>query len=189
MRGALTRLHHEGLIRTLPRKGYQVAPISPKSIDELFEVWSIIGPEIMSRGIERATQSQILQLERAIADIESVAAEGGGSSTAVELIQLLDETFGVFAEAAGNSYLATFFVRLSGEMARVWSLILLADPESLDLSGSWMKEIVEQRDRSTAAKSTRQNIKRIHKRVLEIVAAWPSVMDSQVIATRLAASK
>ena len=33
--------------------------------------------------------------------------------------------------------------------------------------------------------SARQNIKRIHKRVQEIVSGWPSVMDSEVVAVRL----
>ena len=185
VRDALTRLDHEGLVRTLPRKGYQVTPISLKSIEELFEVWSIIGPEIMSRGVSRATPNQIQELARGIASIEAVGAEGAGRETAVKLVRLLDETFSIFAAAADNNLLATFFVRLSGEMARVWSLILLANPGSLDLSASWLKEIVEQRDGAGAARSSRQNIKRIHKRVQEIVSAWPSVMDSEVVAVRL----
>jgi acyl-coenzyme A synthetase/AMP-(fatty) acid ligase len=32
LRGALTRLDHEGLVRTLPRKGYQVAPAELESL-------------------------------------------------------------------------------------------------------------------------------------------------------------
>jgi DNA-binding GntR family transcriptional regulator len=185
VRDALTRLDHEGLVRTLPRKGYQVTPISLRSIDELFEVWSIIGPEILSRGVERATERQIQEIARGVAEIEEVGSEGADRENALKLVRLLDETFGIFAVAAGNSHLATFFVRLSGEMARVWSLILLADPDALDLSASWLRHIVEQRDGAAAARSARQNIKRIHKRVQEIVSGWPSVMDSEVIAVRL----
>ena len=126
VRDALTRLDHEGLVRTLPRKGYQVTPISLRSIDELFEVWSIIGPEILSRGVERATTSQIHEISLRVAEIEAVGAEGVDRETALRLVRVLDETFGIFAAAAGNSHLATFFIRLSGEMARVWSLILLS---------------------------------------------------------------
>lgn len=182
VRDALTRLDHEGLVLTLPRKGYQVTPISLKSIDELFEVWTIIGPEIMGMGIERATPLQLQELADRIAEVEAIRVEGPGQDAALRLVQVLDHTFGVFAAATGNSHLAKFFVRLSGEMARVWSLILLADPDSLDLSGSWIKEIVERRDGVAAAKSTRQNIKRIHKRVQEILSGWPSVMNSEVSA-------
>lgn len=185
VRDALTRLDHEGLVRTLPRKGYQVTPISLRSIDELFEVWGIIGPEILSRGVERATKSQIQEITLGVADIEAVGAEGVDRETALKLVRALDEIFGIFAAAAGNSHLATFFFRLSGEMARVWSLILLADPDALDLSASWLRDIVEQRDGVAAARSARQNIKRIHKRVQDIVSGWPSVMDSEVIAVRL----
>ncbi len=185
VRDALTRLDHEGLVRTLPRKGYQVTPISLRSIDELFEVWGIIGPEILSRGVERATKSQIQEITLGVAEIESVGSEGVDRETALQLVRALDEIFGIFAAAAGNSHLATFFFRLSGEMARVWSLILLADPDALDLSATWLRDIVEQRDGAAAARSARQNIKRIHKRVQEIVSGWPSVMDSEVIAVRL----
>ena len=47
LRDALTRLDHEGLIRTVPRKGYQVTPLTPKSIDDLFTLWQIVGPELI----------------------------------------------------------------------------------------------------------------------------------------------
>lgn len=44
IREALTRLDHDGLVRTLPRKGYQVTPLTVKSVDDLFVLWGIIVP-------------------------------------------------------------------------------------------------------------------------------------------------
>ncbi|HEY1454899.1 MAG TPA: GntR family transcriptional regulator, partial [Candidatus Dormibacteraeota bacterium] len=51
IRDALTRLDHDGLVRTLPRKGYQVKPLTIKAVDDLFHFWAVIGPELVRRGI------------------------------------------------------------------------------------------------------------------------------------------
>src|SRR3954447_11474126 len=58
IRDALTRLDHEGLVRTLPRKGYQVTPLTLKSVDDLFTLWRIVGPEIVRLGVRDATADQ-----------------------------------------------------------------------------------------------------------------------------------
>ena len=46
VRQALTRLDSENLVRTLPRRGYQVTPLTLGSVNELFQVWRILGPAI-----------------------------------------------------------------------------------------------------------------------------------------------
>ena len=47
VRQALARLSGERLVRTLPRRGYQITPLTIGSVNELFQVWRIIGPPIV----------------------------------------------------------------------------------------------------------------------------------------------
>ncbi len=82
VRDALTRLSHEGLVLTLPRKGYQVAPLTPKSIDDLFVVWEIVGPELVRLGIRQATEEQIAAAKAGFKGLDRLAGEGGRRSQA-----------------------------------------------------------------------------------------------------------
>lgn len=181
LRDALTRLDHDGLVRTLPRKGYQITPISPKSINDLFDVWELLVPEMMSRGVRLASAAQVEQLTEGFRAAEKVAQDDPGIDTALRLLQQLDETFAVLAEAADNAYLSTFFFRLSGDMARVWSLILSANPSAIDLSGLWLRDALDQHDGAAVARSTKRYIRKMRARVLAIVSKWPSVVDSEVV--------
>ncbi len=54
VRAALTRLRHEGLVIALPRRGYEVAPITFKYVTDVFGVRLVIEPvaarQVASRG-------------------------------------------------------------------------------------------------------------------------------------------
>ena len=62
VRQALARLDSEELVRTLPRRGYQITPLTIGSVNELFQVWRIIGPpivELAARNIPADTRAQL----------------------------------------------------------------------------------------------------------------------------------
>ena len=167
LRDALTRLDHEGLIRTLPHKGYQVTPLTPKSIDDLFVVWEINGPELIRLAIRRATDEQIAAAQSAFEELDRLTHEQGGAETAVRDIEVVNATFGILTEATGNAYLITLFQRLAGDMGRIRA----AD-----------RRLVEDvQDADEAAAKARRYIEEIHRRVLQVVVRWPSVMTSEVV--------
>ncbi len=183
LRDALTRLNHEGLVRTLPRKGYQVAPLTPKSIDDLFVVWEIVGPELIRLGIRHATDEQIAAATAAFEELDRLAHEEGGTETAMRDIEVVNATFGTLAEAAGNAYLVSLFQRLTGDMSRIRALLLTSDPAAMlaEPSEHWVRQILAERDADKAAENARRNIEEIHRRVLQAVVRWPSVMASEVV--------
>ncbi|HEY0813396.1 MAG TPA: GntR family transcriptional regulator [Pseudonocardia sp.] len=182
VRDALTRLDHEGLIRTLPGKGYQVAPLTPKSIDDLFVVWEINGPELIRLGIRHATDEQIGAAKAAFDELDRVA-QTGETETALRDIDVVNATFAILAEATGNAYLITLFQRLMGDMSRIRVLLLTADTTTTlaEPAGHWVRHILEERDADKAAAHARRYIEEIHRGVLQAVARWPSVMTSEVV--------
>lgn len=178
LREALTRLDQEGLIRTLPRKGYQVTPLTLKSIDDLFGMWLIVGPELVRLGVARASEEDLAR-----ARAEFAALEAAGTDSAPHFIELAERTFRTLACATGNDYLLGIFDRIAGDMARVWVLILDADP-SAPVSGSRIRigELLDRRDADRAAANARAYIEEAHERVLRAVIRWPSVMKTELVA-------
>jgi DNA-binding GntR family transcriptional regulator len=62
-REALQALRVEGFLELLPRRGFQVAPLTGKDIRDLFSAQALISGELAKRAAERATNSDIDELE------------------------------------------------------------------------------------------------------------------------------
>jgi len=174
VRDALTRLDHEGLVRTLPRKGYQVTPLTLKSVDDLFTLWRIVAPEIVRLGLRDATADQHRRLVGTFTEL-------AGETNASRMLELADDAFGTLAEATQNDYLLTIYRRLENDMARVMALTAQADTPvpSLDVNESWVR-LIERRDGEAAAEAVRTAVADIHSRALRIFSRWPSVAASEI---------
>ena len=184
LRDALTRLDHEGLIRTVPRKGYQVAPLTPKSIDDLFVLWEIVGPELIRLGIRQATEDQIAAARSAFDELDRPLPDG--TFSAIRDIDVVNGTFAVLAEATGNSYLIALYQRLMGDMSRIRALRLTStEPSPLGIGAQhWVREVLDERDPDRAAEHARRYIREVHQTVLAALIKWPSVMASEISISR-----
>ena len=184
LRDALTRLDHEGLIRTVPRKGYQVAPLTPKSIDDLFVLWEIVGPELIRLGIQQATEDQIAAARSAFDELDRPTPDG--TTSAIRDIDVVNGTFSALAEATGNSYLIALYQRLMGDMSRIRALRLTSTEPSRLENGTqhWVREVLDERDPDRAAEHARRYIREIHQTVLAALIRWPSVMTSEISISR-----
>ncbi|WP_189155776.1 GntR family transcriptional regulator [Lentzea pudingi] len=182
LRDALIRLDHEGLIRTLPRKGYQVTPLTPKSIDDLFGVWGLVGPELIRLGLRQASQAQLDAAREAFDGLDALSQEQGGSPSVLLDIDVVNRTFEVLAEATGNTYLINFFQQLMGDMSRIRALLLTSDRTSAatGLADHWVRHILDEQDVDKAAEHARRYIEDVHQHVLRVIIRWPSVMSSEV---------
>lgn len=188
IREALTRLDHDGLVRTLPRRGYQVTSLTPKIVDDLFDTWTFIGAELVRRAVTNATVEQLAEIAGGFQLPGVVVREEAGSGDDLQdrarrFVASYEATFRHLAEATGNEYIVTMFDRLSGDMARVWIMVLSADPDAVNVGRralSW-SECLANRDADTAAELTRAYVAEIRERMLAVLARWPSVMASEVV--------
>lgn len=112
---ALARLGLEGLVLILPRSGYQVSPLTVKTVEDLFEVWRHIGPLIMRLAFRRMTleeRVQLLNVARATNHLPPQADD------LVELTRL----FEFLAQLTCNDHLVAIQHRLFGEMDRIFTI-------------------------------------------------------------------
>ncbi|MFD5541510.1 GntR family transcriptional regulator [Streptomyces sp. NPDC127079] len=187
IRDALTRLSHEGLVRTLPRKGYQVTPLTLKSVDDLFTLWRIVGPETVRLGVQDATAEQRRQIITALS-----AAIPGNDPTHDNTddqprlrLEAVTAAFASLAAATDNDYLIRVHDRLQNDITRILALIT-ADTDTPTpeppIDTEWL-ELVEHRNGDAAAARVRDYVTDLHTRVLRILTRWPSVVASEITPT------
>lgn len=185
IREALTRLDHEGLVCTLPRKGYQVKPLTMKSVDDLFAYWEIVGPEICRRGVMGATSEQIERFRGYFENLAPLLCDDEPSHERNRRAsQIIDESFALMAEATCNDYLIATYHRISGELARVRAVILevnIAETDQFAKDAAAWIDILAQRDSERAAQISRRFIEDIHNRYLRTLARWPSVVTAELV--------
>jgi DNA-binding GntR family transcriptional regulator len=179
VRQALARLDSEGLVRTLPRRGYQITPLTIESVNELFQLWRILGPsivELAGRNMSAEKQTQVTVDYRA----KLTAAQRAGDVST--LLGAAEELWMRLAEATGNRRLIAMYVRLVDELRRVFRLVF-QDPASAgalaDLAGdeNWVPMEDPAKDRAY----TEQYIDAAHRSVLAILTSWPSVVQAEVV--------
>ncbi|WP_375500015.1 GntR family transcriptional regulator [uncultured Jatrophihabitans sp.] len=116
VREGLGRLANEGLVITLPRRGYLVTPLTEHGVDELFQVWRHVCGAVAELAVINGTDEQ---LEHVIAVIETSLEREIGSAVDNRQGETLFEAFG---QAAGNERLMALFRALSTEIGRLFVL-------------------------------------------------------------------
>ncbi|WP_141660863.1 GntR family transcriptional regulator [Tsukamurella tyrosinosolvens] len=185
VRSAMTRLDHEGLIQTIPRKGYQVTPLTVRSVNELFEYWGMFAGAMTAMGLERANEAQVDELVKAIERLAAVRAEPGDShDTALRVIDDSIAPFDVLAAIVGNTYLTAEYQRLRGEIGRVWIMVieseLLVAGRRIDDYDAGIASI-RKRDVDSFVAFLRGHIEQSHLRVLSSLTRFPSLLDAEIV--------
>jgi DNA-binding GntR family transcriptional regulator len=183
IREALTRLDHEGLVRTIPRKGYQVKPLTLKGVDDLFEFWEIIGPELVRRGLVNGTAAQRAEMIAGFDEMYQLNEAEHTRENVTRSIELSQRTFKVIAESTHNEYLVTTYQRLSDELSRVWALMITADTVQqmpVALPDDW-REAITNRDGAVLGAYISQYIQQVRGQVQRTLMRWPSVVATEVV--------
>ncbi|MEU6662115.1 GntR family transcriptional regulator [Streptomyces sp. NPDC046821] len=187
VRDALTRLDQEGLILTLPRKGYRVAPLTLKLVDDLFGYWVLLGPEIIRRAVVSASDEQLQELLALNSALDAGVVPGEEEATRQSLLRALDASirmFTVMAGITGNRYLIDGHRRILGELGRVWRLVIQSELDELGgrvLSLQQGAAVIEARDAEGCAEFLRAHIEKSHERVLRMLIRWPSVVGTEIM--------
>jgi DNA-binding GntR family transcriptional regulator len=179
VRQALARLDGEGLVRTLPRRGYQITPLTIESVNELFEVWRIIGPAIAELAARNMPpQARIAVMAEVQAKIKAAARDDGQPPVTL----LAEEAWLMLAQGTGNRRLVAHYVQLMGELRRVFTLVF-QDPGAAGALGSLTQyeDPDDQNDPAKVRANTERFIDTAHREVLGILTSWPSVVQAEVV--------
>lgn len=92
VREALTTLVSEGLLESLPRRGYRVAPVSRYDIEDVFEVHAFVAGTLAERSaliIDASTIEQLRQMQRSIDQISRQRLATAPRAAQVEEVNFL----------------------------------------------------------------------------------------------------
>lgn len=115
---ALTRLSHDGFVRSLPRKGYQVAPITVKDVEEVFTLRVQLEPLAARLAVGRVDIERLRELEAACRVRHPVSLPDQ-----IDVFMDANKAFHLeIARATGNERLLRTLSGLMDEMTRLVAL-------------------------------------------------------------------
>lgn len=118
VREALATLRTDGLVRTYPRRGYQIVPVTFGDMNELFDLRTILEAGAAELASRRITDDEIDNLNR-LADVAYNRAE----EPSLERFIKANRDFHVaIARASGNERLYRVLVRQIDELERFFYL-------------------------------------------------------------------
>ena len=177
-RQALARLDTEGLVQTLPRRGYQVEPLTIGTVNELFQVWRIIGPpiaELAARNIPAGDR------ERVFNDHLAAVQASFASRDVATAIEESSRFWLWLAETTRNSRLLELYTRLEGELRRVFTLVF-QDPAAEEIIGPGVRNVWPPGAEPEHCRQYAETfIDTSHRLLLGILASWPSVVQAEVV--------
>jgi DNA-binding GntR family transcriptional regulator len=165
---ALARLTHDGLVRSVPRHGYVVVPITLKDVEEVFALRLILEPEAARLAAGNVDTRALMRIDK--------AARGNNAS------QNHGNQIGFFLEgnrafhlqiamASGNDRLVRSISDLFDEMARLVALGFADEDDSPQIAGDHklLAEALGAGDGKTAARIARRHIERFRDMTMERV--------------------
>lgn len=162
VRDALMRLEREGLVITLPRQGYRVAPVSLADVQDMFHLRDALERACMERIVRRASDEQLAELE-AFRHFKASAWDGG-------FIAYNREFHHALARIAGNARMRSQLDDLIDQMERAVQLSLSSlkqgDPQSLVEEHCRIIEALQGRQLSRAQRLASAHVAEAGKRVM-----------------------
>ena len=160
VRESLSLLDHEGLIVTIPRKGYFVSPITVQDVHNSFGLRLILECAAAEMAAAKVTDDQIERLE-------SLVPDRSPSDSMSQRLERNLEFHCLIAELSGNDRLAALVRKLLLEMARVIAAGFV--PEEHEK----VMRAFRERDPRRAAAAMRDHICRVRDNALRVAAAPP----------------
>lgn len=118
VREALATLRSEGLVRTFPRRGYQIVPVTFGDMNELFDLRTILEAGAAELACKRITDADIDNLNR-LADVVYDRSE---QPSLKRFIQANRDFHVAIAKASGNERLHQLLARQIDELERFFYL-------------------------------------------------------------------
>jgi DNA-binding GntR family transcriptional regulator len=161
VRDALMRLAREGLVITLPRQGYRVAPISLNDVLDMFHLRAALERACMERIVLRASDEELKALDRFRA---FDAAQWEGS-----FIAFNREFHRRIAELGGNARMRDQLHDLIDQLERAVQVSVAntraGDPQPLVNEHAFIIDALQARDRRKAQRLAEAHITDAGKRV------------------------
>ena len=167
VRESLKRLESEGFVRTIPRFGYIITPITVKDVEDIYEMRSILEQASVRLAIQRASDAQIVELEK-YAALTYIYKDHESYQRFLEQNNAFHHSIAI---SGGNRKLADTLLNLLNQMIRIFNLGLELRDSAEEMRHEHMALIkaVQSRDTSLAEKIILDQINRSQQRVLQMI--------------------
>ncbi|BCP52378.1 GntR family transcriptional regulator [Kaistia sp. 32K] len=118
VREALATLRSEGFVRTFPRRGYQVVPITFGDLNKLFDLRKILEAGAAELACARITDAELDHLQK----LADVVYERGEQPSLQRFIKANRDFHSAIAKASGNERLQLMITRQIDELERFFYL-------------------------------------------------------------------
>jgi DNA-binding GntR family transcriptional regulator len=118
IREALKRLEHDGYLRSIPRYGYVISPITIKDVEDLYEIRLMLEISSVQLAVKRATNEQL-------GEIKTSANFTYTHKNRESYLHFLEHNISfhvLIAQASGNRKLAGMLNSVLNEMTRIFNL-------------------------------------------------------------------
>jgi DNA-binding GntR family transcriptional regulator len=185
VREALARLVQEGLVRNIPRHGYEIAPITLGDVEELFGLRLIIEPAAAELAAGRVDAAHLRQLDEICA---ASCQPDGGSESFDRHLKANRELHVSIARASGNRRLAEVMERLLDESERMLHLSLLFRNRRAEIlhEHRQLVDALIAGDAETARRVSIEQIVAAQRNVTDALLSSPSILSAHVTAPKRA---
>ena len=165
VREALNLLGQEGLVQVLPRRGYLVAPVTLRDVQEVFQLRLLLESAAAELAAEHITEEGLRQLKALVGGATPTATAPAMRASYAPIASSTSR----WPRASGNGRLAAFVAKLLEDMERILHLGLdLRD--SADEMATEHQELVDallKGDAELAGRVVTEQLQNSRKRVLE----------------------
>ena len=181
VREALARLVQEGFVRSIPRHGYVVAPVTLQDVDELFGLRLIVEPAAAELAAGRVDPALLRELDEVCT---STVDPADAEERLDRQLQANRELHLTIARASGNRRLAEVVERLLDESERMLHLSLLFRDRQTGMvhDHHHLIEAVVAGDGQTARRVAIEQLQAYQRTVTEALLASPSILSAHVTA-------
>lgn len=166
VREAIRQLELAGFVVMIPRRGAYVADISLKDVAEVFEIRGALEALAASLAAERASDEEIEQLERLLAEIAKAVEE----KDAARLVELDTRFHDLLYKASRNERLGQILSSLREQIQR-FRTQTLSNPARMRVALEEHRSLVEAlaaRDAEAAARCAAQHIESAENSLMEL---------------------
>ena len=167
VREALKRLEFEGFVRTIPRYGYIITPVTVKDVEDIYEMRAILEKASVRLAVQRASEYQINELSK-FAELTYVYKDTESYQQFLEKNNIFHYSIAV---AGGNLKLAETLLNLLNQMIRIFNLGLdLRDSaEEMRTEHVALIKSIQSRDSSLAERIVIDQINHSRQRVIQMI--------------------
>ena len=178
VREALARLVHEGLVRNIPRHGYEVTPITLRDVHDLFGLRLVVEPAAAQLAAGHVDAKRLRRLD----ELCKAGYDVDDQSSIDAFLQANYELHETIALASGNPRLAQSLEGLLDESERLFHLGLMLRNRSNEMAHEHKALVtaLAAGDSDAARKIATTQIVESQRMVMDALIASPAVLSTPV---------